>query len=98
METPKRVDHKIKITLLDFQGEQPCKLGYKPGSTWVVENNRLPAHFCLAAFNSIYSSIVLLRNGGSYWWAGDGMKDAITSACPCPDSRARLEIRRLPMD
>jgi uncharacterized repeat protein (TIGR04076 family) len=97
MAAPKVVDHKMKITLLDHQGGHPCNLGYKAGDSWLVENNRLPAHFCMAAFNSIYSAIVLLRNGGSYWWASEETKDAITSSCTSPDCRVRFEIRRLPM-
>lgn len=97
MKTPTVIDHKIRVTITEIKGK-PCKLGYEVGKTWVIAHNRLPAHFCMAAFNSIYSAIVLLRNGGSYWWSPEDSKDVVTSSCPCPDCRVQLEIRRLPME
>ena len=69
-----------------------CAAEHKVGDQWVI-GSKTPEGICLSAFNALFSSLRVLRYGGSFPWSTD--PDVTTVACPDAQNPVVFELRRL---
>ncbi len=88
-EKPKQYD--VFATVISQKGT--CHAGYHVGDQICFGNNSITgAPICYSALDSIFSSVMVLRYGGSFPWAPDG---TIQLACPDAESPVVFELKRV---
>jgi uncharacterized repeat protein (TIGR04076 family) len=82
--------YDVLVKVISQQGI--CDSGHKAGDEWVI-GDKTPEGICLSAFDSIFSTIRVLKFGGSFPWESD--PDVATIACPDAENPVVFEITRL---
>ena len=70
-----------------------CHAGHKVGDEWVI-GPRTPEGICLAAFHTMFPTLLLLLTGAPISWRAD--PNVTTIACPDAENPVVFELRRLP--
>ena len=82
--------YKVSIRVVSQKGT--CGNEHKVGDQWVTDE-KTPEGICLSAFDSLFSSLQVLKYGGVFPWADD--PDVTTIACPDAENPVVFELRRL---
>jgi uncharacterized repeat protein (TIGR04076 family) len=62
-----------------FDGPPVCGI-FKEGQEIIVEEEKYPDGFCVAAYNAIYPYVSTLQRGGNFRWMNE--KGTILGCCP----------------
>jgi len=82
-------DYEVVVKLV--RNDHPCHSGHKIGDEWVFDYQP-PSGLCSFAYNSLFTSAMVLKTGGTFPWQSD--PDVIEIACPDAEVHNVFELRR----
>ena len=82
---------KVELKIKSINGER-CPLSLKAGQTWVLDRFT-PDRMCPGAYNMLFPTIQVLRNGG----VAPGAEGNVASR-PCPDPKGLVVFEMKTLD